>query len=410
MGWFRKKQEIREEQKEVIIDDPVLKALLQQDTIDRESALNIPSVSGCIEAISSTIASMPIKLYEENGEETKEIKDDYRLKLLNDDTGDLLNAQQAKKAMIRDYLLDGNGYMYINKKGNTVKSLNYVESRYVTATKNSDPIFKKLDIRVQGAPYRDFNFVGLTRNTIDGFTGTGIIDENQLLLSVAYNSLKYENGLVKTGGNKRGFLKSKGKLAKEVIEALKTAWKNMYSNNTENVVVLNEGLEFQEASNTSVEMQLNENKKSNSEEICKLFNMPSSILNGKATDQEQTSYIKNCILPIITAFAIALNKSLLLETEKDSGYYFAFDCKDQLKGDIEKLFRAYQIAIQANILQIDEVRYELDYKPLGFNYIKLGLQDVLLDPKTGQIYTPNMNSMTNLNDMSQAKGGESNEG
>ena len=191
---------------------------------------------------------------------------------------------------------------------------------------------------------------------------------------------------------------------------LKASWRNMYSNNTENVVVLNDGLEFQEASNTSVEMQLNENKKTNAEEICKLLNMSVKVLNGTANDQEQSDYIKNCIMPILTAFSTALNKSLLLETEKDSGYYFAFDCKELLKGDIEKLFRAYQTAVQANIMQIDEVRYELDLKPLGFNYMKLGLQDVLLDPRTGQVYTPNMNATANLNSMSKMEGGDTDEG
>lgn len=47
-----------------------------------------------------------------------------------------------------------------------------------------------------------------------------------------------------------------------------------------------------------------------------------------------------------------------------------------------------------NFLQADEVRYKEDLKPLGFNFIRLGLQDVLLDPKTNMIYTPNTNQTT----------------
>lgn len=38
--------------------------------------------------------------------------------------------------------------------------------------------------------------------------GVGIVEENSKILSVSYNSLKYEEGLVKTGGNKKGFVKS----------------------------------------------------------------------------------------------------------------------------------------------------------------------------------------------------------
>ncbi len=168
----------------------------------------------------------------------------------------------------------------------------------------------------------------------------------------------------------------------------------MYVEHTENVVVLNDGMEFQEASNTSVEMQLNENKKTNADEICKILGISKKVLDGSASEEEYNNFIKDCITPILNAFSIAINKSLLLETEKDSGYYFTFDCKELLKGDIKKLFEAYKVAVDANIMQLDEVRYELDLKPLGFEYIKLGL------------YTPNMNAKERLDHMSQMKEGE----
>lgn len=401
--WHRKEEK---REAEVVIDDPILKAILTNDEMDRQKALNIPTVAGGIEKISSLIAGIPIKVYKERDGDTQEIKDDYRLKLLNDETGDLLDAYQAKKAFIRDYILEGNGYFYINKRGNEVESLHYVEPRYVSVTKSENPIFKAVNILINGQSYREFEFIALTRNTVNGFTGTGIIQENVTALSVAYESLKYEGNLVKTGGNRRGFLKSKTKLVQDVIDKLKESWRNMYQNNTESVVVLNDGLEFQEASNTSVEMQLNENKKTNSDELCKVLGISKKVLEGTASEEEYNNFIKDCIMPILNAFATAINRSLLLETEKDSGYYFAFDCKELLKGDLKKLFEAYKVAVDSNIMGIDEVRYELDLKPLGFDYIKLGLQDVLLNPKTKEIYTPNMNATARLDDMSQLKGGE----
>lgn len=408
LKWFRKKEEVRENEGQVVIDDPVLKALLDGGSIDRNKALNIPTIAGGVEKISSLIAGIPIKVYQERDGDTEEIKDDYRLKLLNDETGDLLNSYQAKKAFIRDYLLDGNGYFYINKNGNKVKSLHYIEPKYVAVAPNYDPIFKTVEITVNGASYLDFEFIVLTRNTVNGFTGTGIIQENGDALSVAYDALKYENNLLKKDGNKRGFLKSAHKLTQEAIDKLKEAWRKMYVENTENVVVLNEGMEFQEASNTSVELQLNENKKTNSDELCKILGISKKVLDGTASEEEYNNFIKDCIMPIINAFAAAINKSLLLETEKDDGYYFAFDCKELLKGDLKKLFEAYKVAVDSNIMGIDEVRYELDLKPLGFEYIKLGLQDVLLNPKTKEVYTPNMNATANLSDMSKLKGGEDN--
>ena len=57
------------------------------------------------------------------------------------------------------------------------------------------------------------------------------------------------------------------RVAKEEIDLLKTAWHNMYSNSNDNAVVLNNGLDFQEASTSSVEMQLDQNKRTLAEEI-----------------------------------------------------------------------------------------------------------------------------------------------
>ena len=42
----------------------------------------------------------------------------------------------------------------------------------------------------------------LTRRSENGATGKGIIEENNKMLSVAYNTLKFENSLVKSGGKK----------------------------------------------------------------------------------------------------------------------------------------------------------------------------------------------------------------
>lgn len=396
---FRKKEE------RATLEEILLQAGLLTDDITIEQALNIPSVAGCVESISNTIATIPIKLYKEESGKVKTVEDN-RTKLLNDDTGDTLDGFQFKKALIEDYLLRGVGYAYINRERNSVKSLHYVENRNISINIGTDPIFKIYDIIVNAVPYRPFEFIKLTRKTKDGVTGKGIVSENQKILSVAYNSLVYEETLVKTGGNKKGFLKAAGKLSEDAIATLKQAWNNLYKNNTENVVVLNNGLEFQEASNTSVEMQLNENKKSNSAEICKLFNVPVGILEGNATEEDNKNYIKGCIMPILKALETALNKELLLSSEKGS-FYFAADTNELVKGDILKRYQAYEIAIKNGFLQWDEVRYIENYEPYGLEFIKLGLQDVLFNPKTKEIYTPNTNKTTNIdNPTKQLKGGE----
>jgi HK97 family phage portal protein len=407
--WKEFRQYQKEERESMTLEELLLSAGIATGEITKEQALNIPSVASCVGVISDTVASLPINLYQEIDGKVSEIKGDSRSNLLNDDTKDTLDGFQFKKALVEDYLLCGAAYSYINRERNKVKSLHYVSNNNVSININADPIFKSYDVLVNGATHRDFEFIKVTRKTSDGVTGKGIIKENNKMLSVAYNSLIFEEVLVKTGGNKKGFLKANGKLSKESIDELKLAWNNLYKNNSENVVILNNGLDFQEASNTSVEMQLNENKKTNSSEICKIFIVPPSILEGTASDEEYNNWIKICILPILKAIETALNKDLLLPSEKES-FYFAFDTNELIKGDIEKRFKAYEIAAKNGILQIDEIRYKENYPALGLDFIKLGLQDVLYNPVTKEIYTPNTNKSTNMDDPDKAlEGGDNDE-
>ena len=202
--WKREKRTVSEDDNTGLLDLFLAAGLLEGD-MTRQKALNIPTLAGCVELISSLVASIPIRLYKEENGKVEEVKEDIRLKLLNEETGDTLTAFQMKKALVIDYLLMGNGYIYINKERNMIKSLHYVKESEVSVITATDPIFKNYNIMVQGETYRPYNFVKLLRHSDDGSTGYGIIEENPLLLSVTYNSLKYENIISKTGGNKKGF-------------------------------------------------------------------------------------------------------------------------------------------------------------------------------------------------------------
>lgn len=405
--WKRRKEErsILEED-EPGLKDLLLAAGLIEDRITRIEALNIPTLAGCVELISSLVASIPIKLYKEEDEEVTEIKDDIRLKLLNEETGDTLTSFEMKKALVIDYLLMGNGYIYINKEWDNIVSLHYVKESDVSIIKNVDPIFKDYTTLVNGHMYKRNNFIKLLRHTDNGFDGYGIIEENIILLSVIYNSLKYENILSKTGGNKKGFIESEGKLGLEAMLNLKEQWRNMYSNNTENCIVLNKGLNFKESQATPTELQLNENKITNGSEICKIFNIPPSIISGdgKANEGDFDKMFKMAILPILNSLIASINRDLLLEKEKKS-FYFGYDANELLKGDIEKRFKAYEIAIKNKIMGVNEVRYKEDLEPIDLfeDTILLGLNDVLYNTKNKTVYTPNTDKTSNL------KGGENNE-
>lgn len=409
MGLFRRKEKPEERAdpgREVDASDSLLRALISGTDVDKTILLQIPAVRGCLEKIAGTVCRLPIKLYRKVDGKVEEITEDARLRLLNRETGDTLNADEFWRAMLEDYYLGRGAYAYIRKNGiGEYEGLHYVEEEKVSVLKNYDPILKSYSIMVMGKTYHPFEFLKLHRRTKDGAEGIPLWQDNPLIFSVAYNSFVFEEKLVKKGGNKRGFIEAEDKLDKGAIESIKRAWNNLYSNNTDNVVVLNKGAKFKESSNTSVEMQLNENKESNAKDICGMFGFSSRILYGEATEEDRKEYI-NAVMSLLNVIETALDKDLLTEKEKES-FYFAFDTKELTRGSLKERYEAYALGLTNNFLQIDEVRAKEDMEPLGFKWVRIGLNDVLLDVEKGIVYTPNMNAVADLNN---PKGGEGNEG
>lgn len=398
MGLFKK----RAEEESIQFSDALLEAFLQDDYVSRKMAMNVPTFAGCINTIANTIASVPIYLYKRQKDGSAEKVEDNRVNLLNYDTCDTFTGCDLKKAIVKDYYTNKGGYIYINRKRLAVESIHYVDPDRITFMSNDDPIFKQYKILVNGKAYRPHEFIKVLRTTQNGWKGASLIAENATVLSVAYNSLKFENALVKKGGNKKGFLQAAHKIADDVLQVLKDGFQKLYSNDSENVIVLNDGVTFKETSETSVEMQMNENKKSNANEICKLFNMPPAIINGGATPAERLAYVQDCIIPLLDTICTALNRDLLLEREKKD-YFFAADTYELTKADIKTRFEAYANGIKNGFLQIDDIRRQENMKSLGLDFVKLGLQDVLFNPENGWLFTPNMGLKVNINDVANGE-------
>ena len=361
------------------VDDVLLKAILNGDAISRQDALTLPAVSGAVDFISSTIASMPVKLYKYKKGKVEEQDDDARVKMLNVDTGDTLNGYQLKKALVEDYLLGKGGYCYIERERNEVVALKYIPEEFISIYRDPNPLDKWFTIFCYDTEFYPHDFIKLLRNTKDGASGVGLCAEVSKALETAYNMLKYQLMLVKSGGNKKGFIKSTRKLGQEEIDLLKAAWRNLYANDQSNVVVLNNGLEFQEASNTSVEMQLNESKKTLQDEINNIFHI--------SGDYYET--FKTAIYPIVKAFETELNRVLLLEKEKGK-YFFEFDVKEIIRANIKERYEAYKIAKEIGLKTLNELRRDENLNDIeGLDVVDFGLGSVLYDVNTKQYYTPN---------------------
>ena len=154
-------------------------------------------------------------------------------------------------------------------------------------------------------------------------------------------------------------------------------------------------------------MQLNESKQTNAAEIAKIFNIPTGMLSGTGTsaasEDDKKKFLDYCILPFFKTVTNALNRDLLLESEKNTRF-FDFDTKDIQKGSLLERFQAYQIAIRTNVMNVDECRKVENLPPIGQNFINLGLGSVMYNPGTGKAIVPNTGQIFKMRELLEKDG------
>ncbi|MDB1970752.1 phage portal protein [Clostridium tertium] len=369
--------------------------------VNRDNVMQIPTLASGVNMISRLIASLPIKLYEVVDGEVNEIVEDDRLKLLNLQSEKTMSAYHMKESLIKDYLLEGNGFIYIKKKPNRniIESLHYVDRSQVSFLSNFNIIEKDIKIMVGTCgTYEVYDFINLCQNSKDGVQGRGVITNNSELLSTMLTSMKREKSISFSGGVSRGVLKSQKPLSEEAMRALKRGWEELYSDNN-NALILSNGIDFQTVSSSGKDMELYSNKKANSDLVAEILNIPKSIMDGTASDEVFNNFVKTTINPILSQLEIALNNSLLFESEKGTKF-FDIDTDELLKSDLEKRMKSYEIALRNSILTIDEVRKKENLKkmPNIGGLVKLSLADTLYNPDTNTVFNINSSTKTNLDE------------
>ena len=372
-------------------EDALFEAVITGREITRDMAMTIPKVSSCVNRISDAVASVQFRLYrriEEDGHVvTEEVTDDLRVKLINVDTGDTLTGFEFKKIMIADYLLGRGGYAYINRVGNSILSLHHVDDKLITPMKNADPIFKEYSIQINGHVYDDYQIFRVLRSTSDGSSGKSVIKEISKAIETAYSALLYELHITNTGGVKKGFLQSPGTLTDAVKKEIKKAWRRLYSSDSsDNIVLLSNGITFQEANQTPLDLQLDKIRADMNRDIQEAFGL----------DSDDKKFLNHTLQPILTALENAMNVFLLLEKEKGTFYF---------KADTRQL----QDITGTAALSINETRYRENLPTVpGLDIIPLSLGTTFVDVKTGKIFVPNTGETFTLEEAGAAgnEGGE----
>lgn len=370
-------------------------------TITEEQAMKIPAVTSSVELITSSIAQLPIYLYKENEKGEVEKVDDHRVFLLNDEPNDLINGHNFKKQMVKDYLFSGASYTKVERDRNEVIALYNLPIQEISVTKYRQLYRTNAVISISYSNTKlDFQpeeLIIVLKDSDDGVTSSGILKNNADTLRLALDEQDYTSGILKNGALPIGVLKATSRLTEKAITSLRNSWESLYggSKKAGKTIILEEGLDYHPISMKPNEMDLTNSRKNTISEIARIFNVPESMINSSANkyasnEQNNIYFLQYCISPIITSIESALNKTLLLESEKQEGYYFRFDVSELLRTTEKEKIEATVTAMTKGLTSINEARSKLDLPKLDVDYFTWNLGSVFYNPKNGDMTIPNM--------------------
>lgn len=411
-----------------LVDDFLKQAVLQQSTkpsnkfsknketgfivhnkpgftkISEEQAMSIPAVSAAVNLISSSVAKLPIELKKIDIDgNVEKIEDDYRLFLLNDEPNESQYASTLKKRMTIDYLFYGASFLYTERKNrsNKIKSIHRLPVEKVNIErKKKDGYIDSYSIYLDGERrdmFKTVDIITMLKDTEDGFEPRGILDTGYKTLSNSLSEIEYSSSILKNGSLPLAVLKAANRLSDDVIKRIKRDWSNSYTgeSNAGKTVLLEEGLEYETISLNPNELELTESKKGSLADIARLFNIPESMINSSANkynsnEENNILFLQYTLEPILINMQKALNKTLLLESEKTSKYYFEFDTSEIMTITEKERAEIAQILSNTSSVTQNEIRQLLGKPKLEKDYMFLSQGKVFYNTETGKAFNPNL--------------------
>ena len=345
---------------------------LTGESVSPDSAMRQSAVYACVNLISETLASLPIKIYKTNWIDDRVFLPDHNLfYLLNFRPNAVQSGAEWKSLMAYNLVLNGQAFSYIQKDiyGRPTAILP-LDNASMSVTWNAD---KTELLYYVGDPLKMSGQV-FTQNEIMHFRGLskGIIYP---LAPVAYGSKSIgldqalskhqESSFGPNSTRNSAVLESPNPVNSETAKRILELFRNSYSgaSNAGKVMFLDSGISYKPVtSNTNIDMQLIENKEASLTDICRFFhNVPPALIGYNrfasyaSVESNVLHFLNFSMKPILSKFAQTLSRDLLKENDVLK-YEIAFDYSSMLSGGMDATASYITKLVQGGIISPNEAR------------------------------------------------------
>lgn len=338
--------------------------------ITPDSAMTVTAYFAAVRFRAFAVASLPKILYQRTSSGKRRVTEKLLYRVLHDEPNPEMSAFDLWAMLDSHVTARGNGFAEIvtDNAGN-ITALYPLRPDKMEIMRADDGSLRyvytlpqKFDNRkIVLLPEQVLHLRGLTN---DGIMGIAQVTMMRNAVALAKATEEFGATFFGNGANPGVVLKHPGKLKDQnVHDRIKDSWEQMHQGleNAHRVAILEEGMDVARIGLSPEDSQFLSTREFQVYEIARMTDVPPTMIfeltnsNFASIEQMTLDYVVHHLRPWLVAYEQQCNRSLLLQIEKDAGWFVENLIDGLLRGDLATRYTAYSIGKQNGWLSTNDI-------------------------------------------------------
>ncbi len=342
-------------------------------TITAPMAENIAAVLGCVMAISSGVAYLPAYIYRREGGRRVEVTDHPLCDLIRRGPNPAQTWADWLQSLVSSAVLQGNGLARILPDGGLqFIPWTWVQVQFLETGRLAYDVAE--GGLVQGSPGRRYRLlqdevIHLRDLSDDGRIGRSRLARSNETFQLAHEANRTALGIYRNGTRMSGVLETDTEIGgSEALDRLRKQFDEGFTgaNNSGRTIILEQGLKFKPNSITPEDAELLASRKFALEDICRVYGVPPPMVqdlsHGTFTNSREAArwFCQFTLTPWVRKIEAEFARTYF---PAGSGLELELDMSGLLRADPESRWTSHKTAVDAGVLDPDEIREIEGYDP-----------------------------------------------
>lgn len=355
------------------IDTPSTTLVDGTSLIGADGALQLSTVWACVDRRATTIASLPLVVYEQDAAGNKIIARDAPLyQLLHDSPNWRMTPFEFWRAMMLNHDLRGNAYARIDRNvhGSAVALWPMPADQVVPFVLDDGSMAYQYYINGDVAVLAERSVLHL-KNLGNGTTGLSKLEFMRATTTELAKAQQNATRLFGDSGKPTGVLMVDRVLKPEQRDAIRAEFAGLVAGSTARLAVLEASMKYEQVSISPEDQQLLETRKFGVEEICRWFDTPPVLVHnanvtawGSGIEQIVDGFYKFTVRPMAINIEQSVRRCVMGPRER-ARLVAEYNMDALLRGAIKDRFTVYAQGVQNGITTRNEARARENLPPVA---------------------------------------------